>query len=386
MRRRLAWLALLAFPLLVLACQLLAGIEERTVFDGGPGDATPNDAPPDSSADSALHDAPEAGDAGPDRTGCDAALPPSPPDADTAFDANVTFYSMLHAITFADDAGNLGFDLDKNCTCEGVPKGLPSCASPMQQCDKPGGRDIAGNVTLNLLDMILGASGVGSINDQLGSGQLGLIIEVFDFNTGSDDTSVGLTAMVSSGTVGPDGGYQPAMWNGKDTWSIDPRSVLQTDSGRVVPKFVTTSAYVTNGTLVARLPSVELGIGGVTVMIDDAVVVARILGDTLGGFSLDGQLAGRIPATSIFAAVGAFRDPADKAQYLCGDDPTFLAYKPSICNAVDIMADPARDNTGAACDAISMSVGFRADFALLGPVRPGLTPTLGCDGSVATCP
>jgi len=49
------------------------------------------------------------------------------------------------------------------------------------------------------------------------------------------------------------------------------------------------------------------------------------------------------------------------------------------------MSDPAKDNTGASCDALSIAIGFTAFPANFGPEVGGKPVFAGCDGGVAAC-
>jgi hypothetical protein len=394
-KRRASLLVAAVVTLPVVACQLLAGIEERYVPDAGP-DALLADATRDAGRDAAP-DAPgrrDAADAGSDQgTGCVGVVPPSAPSSSTPTGQNISFDTAIRMLWYSTDGGvGLGYNLDHDCTCEGTPLGPPSCANALSHnCDADGGRDIEGNVLLSQVDDLLkGRSVADTIDSKIESGQFTIILRVLSYNVGSDDQDVPVAAFVSGGLQVSDGGSQTPLWNGTDVWTVDPRTVSSSmraeDGGwEYVPTYVA-KAYVTNKILVANLGTVSLGVGPGSVTVSNALIVATIESDFVsGGHMLTGQMAGRVATSTIFSLAATFADPMIDGGFLCGSDPTFQTLKNYVCASTDIMAAPAEDNTGQDCNAISVSFGFTAQPIIVGGPQKGLEPTVGCDGSVAAC-
>jgi hypothetical protein len=398
-KRRASPLIAATLTLFVVACQLLAGIEDRSVADGGSDAATP-DATHDAGRDTGPSEGHDAGreaaakDAGSESSmACIGVVPPSAPTSNTT-SQSITFVTALRTLWYSSDtdAGSLGFNLDHDCTCEGEPPGPPSCqndASP-PTCDSDGGRDIAGNTLLTEVDGVLGGRTVSATFDsKIQNGQFTVIFEIGGYDLGADDEEVTVTAYVSGGLAIPDGGSNVPKWDGTDVWTVDPRSVssaMPSDAGwEYVPIYVG-KGYVKDGTLVSKLGSVSLGIGQGSISLSDTVLVASIQPDFVtGGQRLTGQIAGRVSVGSIFSVASTFPDPVIDGGYLCGDDPTFQTIRSVVCASADIMADAAADNAGQDCNAISLSFGFTATRVVVGGPQEGLNPLLGCDGSVATC-
>jgi hypothetical protein len=403
-KRRVKWIAVGALTLPLLACQLLAGIEERYEAEAGP-DATAKDARPDVTRDAGREATPDGKpvvDAGPDRVNAcppGAEPPPPPKSSSMTMEGPIDFVVGVRSLWYdlgADAGLPLGFDLDNACTCEGKPPGAGSCSNEAGvTCDGDGGRDLAGNALLVDFDELGGKSVAQLFNSKIASGQITLILRVGNYNVGADDLNVNVSPFVSGGLLRdgePDSGYMPPIWNGTDVWSIDPAStsavsVLDDGGYHYTPLFVDTAAYITNYTLVSHLDTIELGVGQADLSMSDATLMATITPDGMGGYTLTGQFAGRIAASTIFAIASTFPDPmTDGGQSFCGSDPTFQdLIRPTICSRTDIMSKTSQDNTGAGCDAISVAIGFVADKVVIGVPHTGITPAAGCDGSVANC-
>src|SRR5450755_4036059 len=101
----------------VLSCQWVAGIDDRTIYDGG------------SSGDAANPCA-------------RAAVPDAPPLTTSSSTDSVTLLAALSSVAFGDtDAGPFyGFNIDKECTCPG-PASCPRGGAQGKACDGPGGID-----------------------------------------------------------------------------------------------------------------------------------------------------------------------------------------------------------------------------------------------------
>jgi hypothetical protein len=330
---------------------------------------------------------PSLADAGTLDALCLPALPPGAPAPTPATDASeTTIYAALSSLTFgqtAPDGNPLGYDLDGVCTCPGP----PSCSSTSRNCDEPGGRDVAGNVFLSQIDGYLGSAG-GTLAERIASGKMTTILWLTSYNGGRDDSLVGLSLISSPGLDAPDGG-KPG-WNGHDVWNVDVRSVggyvADADGGFSYVAMSTASGYVTGGVLVATVPSFELGAGVGRLTVNDAVFTATITAVAGGGYTLEGQVAGRVAAGALFGLLGSVPDPAHDGQYLCGTNATFQTLRTAVCDGEDIMSDPALDSTAAAvCDAVSFAASFTAVSAGLGAPVTASYPDPGCDGGVQAC-
>jgi len=104
-----------------------------------------------------------------------------------------------------------------------------------------------------------------------------------------------------------------------------------------------------------------------------ATTLIGAIAQTSSGFAIEnGSLGARWPTAS---ALYDFR-PLDLGGFLCGTNSAYKTFKSYICSAADIMARPIQDKSGAVCEAISLTLGFRAGAARLGRVYdpPFVTP------------
>jgi len=337
---------------------------------------------------------PPAGDAGrPDATpACMGAAPPAAPAQSTPSAVSGSFFVAMQTVTFEDppDGGEpLGLNLDQDCTCEGPgDDGPASCVGATPNCDGVDGRDVALTRLVQLFDALFPGAFEARFDHLVATGRLSFLIGVVDYDEGPDDVQLGVTGYVASGIVAPDGGSGGApRWDGTDVWSVDPASESgykdagPDSSGVYEPRYFASQAYVTNGVLVAELPEIALDLGVGTFQIENVILVARI-GTSAAGHTLDGQLVGRCQLRNILSFVSGIEDPAMPGAYLCGDDATYLNdVKPAICHAADVMGDPLLDNTGAACDGLSVAMGFHAVEARVGPPVPLPRAVSTCDAS-----
>ena len=341
--------------------------------------------------DATLHDS-STGDAAVDAP-CNHVVPPPPPAQGSPGPDTVSFVSafrLLTGIEPGDAGGTLGFDLDGVCTCPGPPSCISAVTPPSMNCDEPGGRDLQGEPLFVVFDQAFAVTELGDFSQRIAEGRLNLLLAVSDYNGGPDDTQVTVAAYGSNGLRDPDGGaYVPPRWNGADEWNVDPASWFAstlTDAGwHYTPSFFTTSAYVTQNTLVARFDDgITFDFGFTSTLVRDAVLTATIAADPAGGYDLSGNFGGRIATADIFDLMGRLTVGADAGR-LCGANPLFQGLSATVCQSADIMSSAAVDNTNAVCDALSIAVGFSAFPAELGaPYDLPETP-FGCDGSVYQC-
>jgi hypothetical protein len=360
-------------------------------YSGGAPQGTEAGAP-DGPEDVVMREA--AAESALDGAPCAVALPPRPPAGMAPASLTLTF--AVQSFYFRpQDAGipDLGYNLDCVDTCPG-PK---SCRSVDQNCDEDGGRDLAGNALLEAIDGLGKDPGAQSIDGRIASGAFTFIIQMADWSSLPSDSQVAVGMLVSNG-IDPDpeaGTFTPPTWNGSDPWTVDPRGVAgafhDSTGWHYVPKALTVDAYVANNQLVGQLTApIEFGLGAGEVTMSQVTLVASIvpvqLSSTVLGYRLEGQIAGRISVHSVLALAGEMKDPLDPTQYLCGNDPTFVQFRGSLCEQADIMTSPSEDNEGDVCDAVSVGIGFTAVSTILGPEYLGPPVVLGCDGGVVDCP
>jgi len=371
------------------------GDAARPASEAGGGDAT---VAPDAPADGAIETSDAMGltDAGAD-VACTDVLPPPKPVADDPSDAgNQTFVAAMHTLDLGvrPDGGApplFGYDLDDVDTCcSGAPG---SCAPPVvgtKDCDEVGGRDNSGGqfiANLALLDpTVFNAT---TISERLQDGVYSLLIQIQSYNGQPNDTQVVAAIYASDGleTVG-DAAPPPAKWDGTDVWSVDQAFVLSGGNGSpIVPTDYDAHAYVSNGTLVMQVNfPLSLGTtstGAITIALTGGVITAQLEPAGDGTFHLtNGQVAGRWNVSSVLAAAQSL---TLAGQSICPGSTLYGNIKEQICTAADIATTPTADNTGAACDALSIGLGFTADPAHMGNVVAG-SPTSGPCGDASIQP
>jgi len=327
---------------------------------------------------------------------CPEVFPPTKPAADDPSDAgDQAFVVALHTLDLGirTDGGApplFGYDLDQVFTCcDGGPS---SCTPPVvgNHCDESAGRDNSGGqliANLALLDpTVFNAT---TISERLQDGVYSLLIQIQSYNGQPNDTQVVAAIYASDGleTVG-DAAPPPAKWDGTDVWSVDQAFVLSGGNGSpIVPTDYDAHAYVSNGTLVMQVNfPLSLGTtstGAITIALTGGVITAQLEPAGDGTFHLtNGQVAGRWNVSSVLAAAQSL---TLAGQSICPGSTLYGNIKEQICTAADIATTPTADNTGAACDALSIGLGFTADPAHMGNVVAG-SPTSGPCGDASIQP
>lgn len=345
----------------VAACQLIAGIDDRTVWTPDGGDAGFGDA-----ADP-----------------CRSVNVPPAPDLSTSSPSDpydyVAVLSQLHLGVGPDAGGPYGFNLDHTCTCpekDSCVRGITGDGGKLPPaCDEPAGIDNTGRP---LFALFAGSNLISEdlLNNSIKAGIVGIFVRIKSYNGQKDDAQVQVAVYSSLGWSGPpDGGPK---FDGNDSWLVDNGSV--TGGNLDAPRYTTTSGYVRDGTLVATLKfPIIIGskvLDPIVIELQSGLIVAKL---ELAGTALakmTGRLAGRWEASRMLTSLQAVADPLQPTQRLCGSNPTYQAIKPRICEFVDITADPTDDGTGV-CNALSMGLGFDAVPAKFGPLRdagPAATP------------
>jgi len=320
-------------------------------------------------------------DDAPETPTCGHALAPSPP-AVTNAGGDEEFVVALKTMRLQNnvpgaDAGPLGLDLDRFCTCatEG-----PSCIAPMGQpdggsCDGVEGRDHASDLLFDRLAAALSKPDMGAFYTEFATkGVWSVLFRVRGYNGQPNDDEVRLDWYVSGGF-----GAQP-LWDGSDAWPIAAKSLQAGTMDLEQPRYFDAKAYVTDGVLVASLPegAVELG-GGLTnieLRLTTGTLMGRVVKGADGRYSLlDSLIAMRIKIEDVFVMISRFRDEEGNA--FCTSDLLWTEIiKRNICLAPDIQAGAPEPNKP--CNAVSFSMGFDAYPAQLGPVVPDKGLAMGC--------
>lgn len=337
-----------------VACQVIAGIDDRTVWTADGGDAGVGS---------------DGGDL------CRLVNVPAAPDLSTSSPGDpydyVAVLSQLHLGVGADAGGPYGFNLDHTCTCpenDSCVRGIAGDGGKLPRaCDEPGGIDNTGKP---LFALFAGSNLISEdlLNNAIKSGIVGVFVRIKNYNGQKDDAQVQVAVYSSLGWYGAaDAGPK---FDGNDSWIVDNASV--TAGNLDAPRFTTTSGYVRDNTLVATLKfPIIIGskvLDPIVIELQSGLIVAKL---ELAGTSLvrmTGRLAGRWEASRMLTSLQAVADPLQPTQRLCGPNPTYQAIKPRICEFVDITADPTDDGTGV-CNALSMGLGFDAVPAKFGPLR-----------------
>jgi hypothetical protein len=358
----------------IVACQLLAGIDDRTVYVG---DAQTPDA---SSGDPCA----EVG------------IPPAPDPSTSKSTDGVEAIFALYAVDTGTSMGKAtrpwGFNLDKRCTCPGP----PSCAAVNAQlCDYEGGVDDEGqNVFTELqtyaMQLDAGAFFDDSLfNKALQSGASGLLLRLRGYNGQDDDAEVQVALYSSPASMGA------PQWDGGDPWSVDQRYVMD---GGVDQPLYEVAGWVRNGTLIASPAQIPIVIGSmmgqpVRMQLYSGYIVAKIEKQGAQITGLKGMLAGRWKAAEFLKSLESVPDPLDMSRALCGDGTTdaglsltYVAIREAVCRHRDLTANPDNDNKNFKCDAVSFGIGIEMRRARFGNVVMAPQAPQGCGpGWTAVC-
>lgn len=285
----------------------------------------------------------------------------------------------------------IGFDLDGHCTTADAPTSECTPAEGLAvELDGDSGIDNTfGNRFFPVLS--LGATGIDT--DLIASQEQGIgavLLLVDDWNGELDDAQVTVTVTqtVFGTTAGADGaapditvvgseaflldGTTPAplaAWDGTDYfWARDDTFVAGNPE---LPNVRVTSAYVTDGVLVARLPDrtpIKL-VGtdiGVEVTLTDLVVTGNIYEMFTGPSAT--------PPKFVVAGRWGFNDMIDQAANvgICQGTSLFRTLTTVLNDMVDVLQDPPDDaDPNLPCDALSLAVTFDAYAGNFGGVAVG---------------
>jgi hypothetical protein len=323
-------------------------------------------------------------DGGGARDPCVHALPPDPPDTDSpgvpSHDGGALVFAVRRFFFTDEDAGAgvpTGFDLDGVCTCIGGPgarfDGGPSCRPPRADrsyCDDDGGRDIGGNASFEGYWKLAAGGAANDPNAGLAAGNGTMLIDLRGYDGLPNQAHVslfvfsahGIFPTTEDGTAFIDGGRMIPRWDGSDRWTVDSRDFVKTTD---LPVALGT-AFVRDGFVVMKQSeiraSIAFGTLPIPVTIYGAVLVARVE-LTASPPRMRGRFTGRVSTSDILRAVGTTELKGTPA---CTVESSYGPLKNQVCEVADIMVQAEKDNTGEACDGVSLSLGFVAEPAVRG--------------------
>lgn len=293
---------------------------------------------------------------------CSPARPPGPPTIKGAGGADVLTFAM-RTLDLGGPKKKVGFDLDEQCTCPGKTGCQEPTWAKADHCDDPDGRDNGSGKAFAAINAAFGAV-ISSIelSDQAYKGRWSVLVMVKDYNGGDDDDQVEVALYTTPGT----GGVNPK-WDGTDTWPVAPMSLVDGTS-LDQPIHKDSKAYVTNRVLVANLPwaIVVFQGGGVHLQADLTSVVfsATLEAKDTGAVQLvSGTLSGSWTEPALFQSLSGLR--VNGGMTLCLGDTYYNPVKRALCDEFDLSST---GTPGAACDALSFSVGFEASPVVLNGV------------------
>ena len=362
------------------------GADSAAVADSGAestGDATDGSFAADAAVDGEAHPK------------CESALWPDlpPKQAATSDGGDIDFVVAMKTIDLGDTLGpsgpsyrTIGFDLDQRCTVANV--GPSSCRTPDWATDRGDGElgiDNAMGLFFNGARELLSQGPSESYNQLISMGVASVLLRVREYDGTPNDSRVELGFYTPGPRLSP--AYQPIppAWDGEDAWpildeSLEARALADGGTARDLdrPLAVDSYAYVTDGVLVANVPSASLRVpspivgppGQMIIRISGAVVVGRIE-KTAGAWEIhDATLAGRWRIQDLLSQMSQFPSRVDNSKRtpLCTNIGDYGKWKEDFCSLVDILAGHGTVNTP--CDALSVGIRFDTGAARLGPVIP----------------
>jgi len=313
---------------------------------------------------------------------CEHATFPGPP-TETDAGGEESFVVAMSEIDFGEtydpDSGtavperNIGYDLDNKCS--GRQGEGESCAKPPwangNSEDYPAGRDNAlGRLITEISSRFVSTFGSAAYTQQINEGKVSILYKVDNWNGQPNDDQV-TTALMMPAPLNALGGRDVPLWDGTDTWPVASDSVNGTPLN---PKFADDTAYVRDGTLVAKLTTAQFRISvglAATVVVElnirfsGAFLTAKLVKGPHGWEMHEGQIAARWPVQELLAQLSQFPDVNDASLKtpLCINNSSYPNFKNAICKFVDISFLNSPE-----CDALSVGIGFTALPAKLGNV------------------
>jgi hypothetical protein len=294
---------------------------------------------------------------------------------------DIDFVAAVRSIDLGETSGlAVGLDLDRRCTCQGEGD---SCIYPpyatKDHCDGPDGRDSSASLIFKSLIAALGEDGFGSVfySQMAEAGEWSLLVRVQGYNGQADDPKVKVSFYEAPGF----GAAAQPMWDGSDKWPVSTSSLADMASIDK-PLYFDDNAYVSQGSLVASFPSVDVRLKGADSYIAFRLTTGALVGsiqnpavDQLGWRIVDGVLAGRWKMEDVFISLGTFK--ASGATFCNDGGFIYKTFKNELCGHIDI-ASTLGDAT-AGCDSISLGMKLQTHPAKLGPLHASPPPD-------ATCP
>lgn len=310
--------SLFLFAVAIGACQLVAGIDDRTVADV----PTEDSGPIDSGGVDAI-------------TSCRHAYLPEAGTSSDGVDVPSAVYSLNLSFAAEDDAG---FDLDGVCSDRDAT--TSSCAPVCDAgvADDLEGRDNAAGTILANINAI--TASLGAVPHDTNH-RFRLLIRLSNYNGTDEDPSVRVGRRYRSHGIAPvslDAAVTPTK-DGQDVWTVTADSLVGTDVARA-----TVGGFVTQGRLAARLDSLVVPYGAPGFFsansaghIEIALArVALVLPMPHSSVSArGGVIVGAWSATEIMRAVSTLREP-DGGPFLCGDAGYFPYLKGIVCANADL--------------------------------------------------
>lgn len=387
---------------LLLAALVASGVVAALAACADPYATEPD---PEGGADAGTGDADSGAEAQGPPDPCAHAVPPGPPALDDAPGVELpAFFLGVRTVVLANDTSAfVGFDLDGVCTCETrantARAGAPSCGSPAPHCDLDGGVD---NGVAVLAAQLSPFFALDSVPQKLiSAGRRTLLVQIGKYNGRLNDKEVAIGLALSDGVreQGCPGSvhdtaknvWAPA-WCGDEKWTLRPEAVIP---GTAQP-LIQGVGYVRDGMLSFSLPgALLLPFNETSVLpLGSAVLQGKLvpLGEDMTPrdparaatekekrlWAVEGgAIGGRLKSGDLLVGLGTIERPGTGdagSTYLC-QEPSFELVRQGVCDAIDITSARALDfDPGAACDALSVGVGFTAYPVLPGDVRMAQSP------------
>jgi hypothetical protein len=291
---------------------------------------------------------------------------------------------------------HLGFDLDGVCTlsasCAGAGNTAGSCQTPSSAPPTDGAfcRDNqTGKLAFlfetrpDLADQFIADD--AELNCGLCNGDYNFILRIKNYNGQPDDPSVRVDFYPSTGLQAPRGidctqdTWDPSQcWTGSDVWKIQSESLSpETFEDEALPSsfFYDPTAFVRNGTLVARLPpntimwypSGDTGLPVLPLTVQEGSLTGTLSRSSDGWALLDGVIAGRSKGTDMLRNL--------QRVGLCDGTAGAGSARAFIETSLDVLSTGATDPT-VPCDALSMALAVTAAETQVGGGEPFALPDL----------
>lgn len=351
-------------PRALVATFVLAGafasvvVAACTVFDGlSVPDPDSGTSPIESGAD-AGDGAAEANDP------CSHVLPPGPPSAgDRQGGLAFVARSLVLGVASGSPAQGRGYDLDGVCSCgPGAPP--PSCttrdAAAAVVCDGEGGLD---NAAAGVFDLAAtrGADVAGVAASAIARGETSLLVEMTDYAGDDDDRTVQVVLYVS---VGPKNNGAAPTFLPNEVWRLDKTRSL--DNATQPRPLARALGFVRGRVVVVSFDRVTIPIDAERqIDLRSVALTAQIAAD--GATLANGVITGRWAQSEALRTFANLRIGTDGGApvRLCDDKASLEVIRARVCESRDLTSVREGDRSGAACDALSVAVGFEAVKAVI---------------------